>query len=349
MKKLISTVFAVSVLAAGSAASAQVVYSSGLGAGASADFTIVSTADTLVTFGSDWSARAIDATAGQPGNVVPASPGGDSVGLAIEVNNTDDATDYEEAVAIYYTAPVAAANFDVEFDAFIAYTVPIVGGGSGSTEELGITVKASGSKINTIHDDALDNVNPALPGSVADLDANAGQDYVDIDGLNFGYTGDDGYAAASANIYCFDPLTRVSANGSAANEVLDGQVVTGWTGPVPNTTDGLDGFNSSPYFESLTFPAGRTVGITGGGALGNATPGYVWNKIKAAVRGSSVTFSVNGVDFVTTTTAAAGNKVGIVAGDYFNSVSLPVAESFVLVDNFKITAISSSDNWNTYE
>ncbi len=330
-------------LVAGGAYADTVVFQSNMGT--ATGFTTTQTLDNTVVFGSNWAAEALDPTTGY--TFVPASPGGDTTGLRIETNNTNDATNYQEGVTVYATAQPATSNYDVEVDAFGAFTLPLLGGGTGSTEHYGIVIQASGTRIATLKNTGLNGVNPAFGiTNYSGGDSTFGQA---ADGLSFGTTADHGEGAT--NIFCYNPATR-PANATAT---LDGQVGSFVFGdPSPATYHGFNttaipgggGAGQAGYNAYLTFPAGRA-------AADQVVPGYIWIKFKAQVRNGVVTFSVNNQPVVTAPVASTGNKkVGIVVGDPFTSFSNPANQSYFLFDNFKITDVdipAAASDWQMYQ
>ena len=318
-----------------------VIFQSDMGSGEISNFTAVQSPDTSIQFGYNWGSDALDASTGY--STVPASPNGDTTGLRIEVNNTDDATDYEEAVTVFAnTLCPSDGYYDVEFDCFIAYTLPLILGGTGGTEHVGLVVQASGTKICTIRDNALDNVDPGTPGAV-------GGEYIAQDGLAFGYSGDTG--EAGSDIYCFMPSARTG--GGNANR-WDGQVGS-WSGTNSLPWDGTDyakefdtvdeGDDGPYYHAALSFPAQRTTDAS------DRYPGYLWNTVKAEVRVDRVTFYVNDVTFVTVTSSLTDLAAGIIATDPYSSFSNPISESYMLIDNFKITDHPmplGAEHWSIY-
>jgi hypothetical protein len=300
----------------------------------------VQTPDTSFQFGYNWGSDALDPTTGYA--TVPASPHGDTTGLRLEVNNTNDATNYKEGLTIFAnTLCPSTGYYDVEFDCFIAYTLPLIGGGSGSTEHVGMVVQASGTKICTIRDQALDAVNPATPGAVGGV-------YSAQDGLAFGYDGDTG--ELGSDIFCFMPSARTGAPN--ANR-WDPQVGT-WFGANSLPWDGTnypkefnpDAEDGPYYYAALSFPAVR---VTDGS---DYTPGYLWNTVKAEVRGPKVTFYVNDVPCVQIMSTLTDLAAGIIATDPFSSFSDPISESYMLIDNFKITEYAvplGAEHWSLYQ
>jgi|GEM_PF-2917600 len=299
-----------------------VIFSSGMGSSASTDFNAFKTPDSTIEWGYNWSAEAIDSTTGY--TTVPASPGGDTIGLKVTVNNTDDPTDYQEGVTIYAKTAPTNNYYDVECDFFGAYTVPLAGGGSGSTEHCGIVVQSAGTKLCTIRDSDLSTVDPATVGY-------PGGAVADQDGLAFGFVPDAGDALS--DFYCFMPSQRGSY--SPNTNVSAGQVGT-WmdSDPLPPAYDGATNthqkyFTTAPYSTALTYPVGR--------ASGDYSPGYIWNHIKMEVRNDTVTCYINGVKFVEATSTLTDKNTGIIVTDPYVSVSLPPEQSFFMIDNFKIT------------
>jgi hypothetical protein len=351
MKKLFCLL---TLCALATAATAQtVIFSSDMSLAEAANFTVVGSPDTSAVFGYDWTA--VPGAAGTGHVTIPASPNGDTIGLKLEANGTDDPTqDFEEALTVYCnTLSPLTGRYDVECDVFIAYPVPLQGGGTGSTQSTGMTIQASGTKINVVRNDALDFVDPATAGAV-ELDGSTlpGIDYVDSDGLVFGYTGDSGESTVtSSDFYLLDKDARTLQNGASTLATnLDGQVGT-WT-------FGASALPSIGRFQcetntTFSYPVGRTTAITDCVGAEPATAGWIWNTIKAEVRDSTVKFYVNDVLMVTTTSSKADRSVGVLLGDYFLSVASPLAESFTLFDNFTITEFplpsAAEAGWHLYE
>ena len=341
MKKIFIIMFVLSICIVSSSIAAPIISTTlncAFNSGDVTNFDIIQTPDNVVTFGYNWSTLTTDPTSGYA--YVPTSPHGDVIGLRVEVNNTGTA-DYQEGVTIYPKVAPTAPEYDIEVDAWIAYTIPIAGGGTGSTEHLGIVVEASGTKLCTLRDNALNNVNPSL-GYSSDTEQ---------DGVAFGYNGDEGEARST--FWCFKPDTRTDPPGTLTE---NGQAGT-WTGAtsVPVGADAATGkFMTNVtfpedvvYFNAFTFPAGRDTTTAG-----SATPGYVWNTLKASVRNNLISFYVNDVLFCTVNSSLTAKKVGIICTDSFISVSTPPEESYMLFDNFKITEItyttSVKENWMLY-
>ncbi|MCX7626101.1 MAG: hypothetical protein N2Z21_07815 [Candidatus Sumerlaeaceae bacterium] len=309
-----------------------VVINSGMGATASSDFTTTQTPDNTVQFGYNW---ATDATPSQTGySTIPPSPNGDTVGLKIESNNTNDATNYQEGVTVWCNLQPQTSNYDVEVDAFMAY--PLTGTPAGTTEHIGIVIQSNGNGIRGLRNNALNQCNPAFGvwgtnSSYADLSTTASA--YPQDGLAFGYNGENGESAT--DIFCYDPAARTGSPSAT----LNGQVGT-WLAGDPSPYVAHD-FNT--YSFVLSPPSGRT--------LGNVS-GWLWNTIKAAVRGNTVTFYINGNPIVTYTSTKTAKKVGLIAGDPFASWSSPPSESFFLFDNFKITDVvpsTAAQDWQLFQ
>ena len=132
-----------------------VVISSGMNT-AGSDFVTTQTPDNTVTFGFDWASSPTPTESGY--STVPPSPGGDTVGLRIESNNTNDTTNYQEGVTVWCTTEPQTANYDVEVHLFIAYPIS----GSGSTEHAGIVIQSNGNGIRCLRNNAMSGCNPAF-------------------------------------------------------------------------------------------------------------------------------------------------------------------------------------------
>lgn len=312
-----------------------VVINSDMGATAASDFTTTQTPDNTVTFGYNWGSDA--APAGTGYSTIPASPHGDTVGLKIESNNTNDATNYKEGVTVWCNSQPATSNYDVEVDAFIAY--PISAPAAGTTEHIGIVIQSNGNGIRGLRNNALDQCDPAFGTwgtnpSYADLSTTASA--YPQDGLAFGYDGENGESnASSTDIFLYDPAARTGGPTLQRN----GQVGTWYAGdPSPVTNHDFTMYNFV-----LSQPAGRTLGDVSG---------WLWNTIKASVRGNNVTFYINGYPIVSYTSSKTDKKVGLIAGDPFSSWSNPPGESFMLFDNFKITDVvpsTAASDWQLFE
>jgi hypothetical protein len=310
-----------------------VVINSDMGATAASDFTTTKTPDNAVTFGYNWGSDA--APAGTGYSTIPASPHGDTVGLKIESNNTNDATNYQEGVTVWCNSQPATSNYDVEVDAFIAY--PISAPAAGTTEHIGIVIQSNGNGIRGLRNNALSGCNPAFGTwgtnpSFADLSTTASA--YPQDGLAFGYNGENGEAAT--DIFCYDPAARTGSPSAT----LNGQVGTWFAGD--QTPFVSHDFNTQ-YAYVLSPPAGRTIGNVAG---------WLWHTIKASVRGNNVTFYINGYPIVSYTSSKTDKKVGLIAGDPFSSWSNPPGESFMLFDNFKITDVvpsTAASDWQLFE
>ncbi|GIX44447.1 MAG: hypothetical protein D6691_01815 [Candidatus Hydrogenedentota bacterium] len=320
------------ILAAASVGSADtVVISSGLNT-AGSDFVTTQTPDNVVTFGYNWGSDPTPAGTGY--TTVPASPGGDTVGLKIESNNTDDPTDYQEGVTVWCTTEPATNNYDVSVDAFIAY--PITAPASGTTEHIGIVIQGSGTGLRGLRNNALSAINPAFGWSDVSTTAST---YPYQDGIAFGFNGENGEAAT--DIFCYDPAARTGG----PTITLNGQTGT-FLGGDPSPTVAHD-FNTFSYV--LSQPSGRT--------LGNVA-GWLWNTIKASVRETAtpgqllVTFYINGNPIVQLTSTKTTKKVGLIAGDPFASFSTPANESYMLFDNFRIIDVvpsTAAHDWQLFQ
>ena len=321
MKKIL---IVIAILSLPFCAGAQtIIFSSGMGSSASADFNVVKTPDSTAEWGYNWSAEAVDATTGY--TTVPASPGGDTTGLKVTVNNIDDPTiDYKEGVTIYAKTAPSTNYYDVECDFFGAYTIPLSTGGTGSTEHCGIVIQSAGTKLCTIRDVDLSTVDPTTTGY-------PGGAVADQDGLAFGFVPDAGDALS--DFYCFMPSTRT---GTPNTDTSMAQVGT-WTDsdPLPPAAGNLHQklFTTAPYSTAFTWPAGRLAA--------DQTPGYIWNHIKMEVRNDKVSCYINGVKFVEATSTLTDKKIGIIVTDPYISVSTPPEQSFFMIDNFKITQQSA--------
>jgi hypothetical protein len=309
-----------------------VVISSGMNS-AGSDFVTTQTPDNTVTFGYNWGTDT--APAGTGYTTIPASPHGDTIGLKIESNNTNDTPNYQEGVTVWCTAVPLTSNYDVEVDAFIAY--PISSPAGGTTEHIGIVIQSNGNGIRGLRNNALSGCNPAFGvwgtnPAYADLSTTASS--YPQDGLAFGFNSENGESAT--DIFCYDPAARTG--GPTAT--LNGQTGTFQAGdPSPFVSHD---FNTQFSFV-LAPPAGRT--------LGNVA-GWLWNTIRASVRGSNVTFYINGYPIVTVSSSKTEKKVGLIAGDPFSSWSNPPGESFMLFDNFKITDVvpsTAASDWQLFQ
>jgi len=310
MKKIL---IVIAILSLPFCAGAQtIIFSSNMGSSASANFDQLKTPDSTIQFGYDWASDTCPAGYGY--TTVPASPGGDTVGLKVTVNNTADPTDYKEGVSIYAKTAPSTSRYDVEFDLWGAY------GTTGTTEHAGMVIQASGTKLCIIREVDLSTVDPATPGY-------SGGAVIDEDGLAFGFSADY-LGDALSDYYCFMPSTRT---GTPNTDNSMAQIGT-WTDsdPLPPATGNLHQkrISMTPYSTAYTFPAGRT---------NTSTAGFYWNHIKAEVRVDTVSFYINGVKFVDVNSTLTDKKVGIIVTDPYVSVSDD--PSYFLIDNFKITEV----------
>lgn len=315
-----------------------VVISSDMGAAAAANFSTTQTLDTTVQFGFDWSSYTPPAATGY--STMPASPNGDTIGLKITCNNTADPTNYQEGVTVWCTTEPQTQNYDVEVDALIAYPP----GGSGTTEHIGIVIQGSGDGIRGLRNNALSGCNPAFGTwgtnpAYADLSTTAST--YPQDGIAFGYDGENGESnVSSTDIFLYDPAARPGVGGIVTTQ-KNGQVGTWLAGdPSPYTNHDF----STYQFALPTPPPGRTEPAS--------FAGWFWNHIKVAVRGTNITWYINGNPIVTYTSTKTAKRVGLIATDPFSSVSTPATESFMLFDNFKITDVipsTAAHDWQLYE
>lgn len=345
MKKLIFIALLISLASIAGADRYQrtgVIFQSDMGASAASDFSVVQTPDATAEFGVDVSAIPVapNYTGGGTSlasigfTTIPDAPNGDNIALRLEVNNTDDATDYEEGLCVYADISPATENYDIEFDFFMAFTLPLVGGGAGSTEHFGMSVLSSGTKLNCIRDWCFDNANPAntISGSAA---------ITDFDGLNFGGTGDTG--ELFSDLFCLDPFARIGVNSSSANgQVGVWQAAEDAIRPATlgdrEVTNIDDANYTNYYYDAMVFNATRVANND------DYAPGWQWNTMTAEVRGQTVNFKINGVSFVIADSTSTLDKIGIICTDPFSSVSNdnasdPRAESFMLIDNFTIYSV----------
>jgi hypothetical protein len=324
MRKLI---VAAGVLALALAARADtVVISSGLTTQGS-DFVTSQTPDNTIQFGYNWVSDALNSLTGY--STVPASPGGDAVGLKITSNNTDDPTDYQEGVTVFCTTEPQTTNYDVEVDTFIAWPIT----GSGTTEHIGIVIQSSGNGIRCLRNDALAAVNPAF--GYSDISTTAGT-YL-TDGLAFGYNSDSDEIATE--IFCYDPAQRTGQPSTIYNGQV-GSYVLGDPSPFTNHN-----FGPTQYESYLSPPVGRDASLAD-------TAGHLWNRLKASVRGDMVSFYMNGKLVLFLNSANTAKRVGLIAGDPFSGPSTPAADSYMLFDNFKITDVTPSAgarDWQLFE
>ncbi len=332
MKRQLSILIATCVVGIPLVASCDtIVISSGM-ATAGSDFVTTQTQDNSVQFGFDWGS--VTAPSGTGYTTIPPSPGGDTIGLKIECNNTNDTPNYQEGVTVWCTTEPQTQYYDVEVDLFIAY--PISSPGSGTTEHAGIVIQSSGNGIRCLRNNALSACNPAFGTwganpSYADLSTTASA--YPQDGLAFGYNGENG--EASTDIFCYDPDARTGG----PTVVLNGQVGAFQAGDSLPTA--AHDFNTFSYV--LAPPSGRTL---------TNVAGWLWNHIKASVRGPIVTFYVNGYPIVVVNSTKTAKRVGLIAGDPFSSFSDPASESFFLFDNFKITDVvpsTAANDWQLFE
>lgn len=90
--------------------------------------------DGLVDYALDYS------TLGLPS--APHSSGGSTIGLGIQVNNTDDPVDEGEAIGVSPNVAALPGDYSVSVDAYIYY-----GGGAGSSEHAVLGVDADGTAV----------------------------------------------------------------------------------------------------------------------------------------------------------------------------------------------------------
>jgi hypothetical protein len=325
MKKVLQIITTFCVVAAPILAwSDTVVISSNMSA-AGSDFVTTQTPDNAATWGYNWNGVAEPAGTGV--STVPASPNGDTVGLKLESNNTDDATDYQEGITVWCTTEPQTQNYDVEVDIFPAF--PVTAPAAGTTELVGIVIQSNGVGVRGLRNNALSGCNPAFgqwggttPLTTCDLSTTAS--FYPQDGLAFGFDGDNG--EAPTDIFCYDPASRTGSPSTA----LNGQTGVFQAGD-PSPFVSHDFTNQFSYV--ITQPPGRTLG---------ACTGWLWNHVKASVRGSIVTFYVNNYPIVQASSSKTAKRIGLLAGDPYASVSLPANESYYLFDNFKITDVTPS-------
>jgi len=145
-------------------------------------------------------------------------------------------------------------------------------------------------------------------------------------------------------------MPSARTGGGNANR-WDGQVGT-WSGTESLPWDDTNypkefhPDRDGPYYHAaLSFPALRLTDS-------DISPGYLWNTVKATVRVDRVRFYVNDVTFVTVTSSLTDLAVGIIATDPYDSFSDPISESYMLIDNFKITDQPTplgAEHWSIYK
>lgn len=345
------------------AASAQVTFNSDFST--SAGIQVFRTSDAFGAAGYNWAGEAVDASTGY--TTVPLSPTGDTFGVKLEVNNNNydgnpqpianPTGNYAAGVTVWATTEPATSNYDIEANVFQAYTTPLNGGGTGSTEEFGFIIQGSptGTTVSATRNGGLANASDvSSPLTQTDWASTATALGNNQRGLVFAMTGDSGNGGGSAvspqsQVWVYNPNARDGnlgfANGLVGNWLVGpGLPYAYYSFETPADFPAV--FYGSASLNSLiNWPAGRIV-------ADRTSPGYTWLRLKAAVRGNQVVFSVNGNNLVTYQSALTGKRVGFTFNDSFNSVSVPITQSYALIDNLKITEVvivNSAKDWSLFE
>jgi hypothetical protein len=333
----------------------------------STNWVVNRTRDAGATFGDNWSAVAIDATAGLPGNVVPASPTSTTVGLRMEVNNNafdGDTAAITAGLTVWATTAPATSNYNIEVDLFAAYSAPPIDlGGTGSTENFGIVFQNDNiTSIATTRSTGLTAArNPADSVTVVDFSSTASATGLLNNGLVFGFNPDMGNGIGTvptnvnSNIWLYD---RASSQFEAPGRTNSRGFVGNWAG-----AKGTTGFNiwDSPArlaSRALTVPAQAEVNslyqdiyVPTRVAPANTGLGYLWVKPNIQVRGNAVTLRINNFVVATYTSTKTGKRVGLSMEDPFTGVNTPfLGRNYISrVKIEDVTILADAADWALYE
>lgn len=241
---------------------------------------------------------------------IPSAPNsvfGTTIGMRLRANMFGGEPAFPSGVSVSPTGLFLQGDYELRYDVWMNFNGPAPGGGSGSTQ-------VTGAGIGTA-------------GTAAQIAGGA------IDSINFGATGDGG---SSVDFRAYAPSAQ-SGFGDAS-----GVFAAGTEAGVRNSANEYYaslGGHTPPGAQTALFP--DQTGTTAPGA-----PGFAWHDSVITKRGSTVTWSLDGllIGSVDLGTAGemGGNNILFNQYDINQSISTdPNSAStlFGLVDNVQVTVV----------
>lgn len=304
MRSRMHLVSACALVACTSASFAAPLFSDSFDTTTSANYNVnVSSSDTRVTFGYDYSA-----------DKVPASPrgNGSTVGVKMEANMALPVS--IESVTLSPKNPTNLAqnmtfsgNYRVSFDMWMNAIGAFPAGGTGSTEYFSAGVGYNNATVNT----------PNVGGS----------------GTWFAVAGDGGASATSGGARDFNAYNNNGTLLTAGANYPDAFAAA--------NTNFQDNFHTyySTAFPGLTPPAGQGASQTG--TTNNGSVAFKWRQVDIDVIDGNVTWYIDGnrIAVVPGAASTTGN-VSIGYFDFFSSVAGGNGVyNFGILDNLSVTSV----------
>lgn len=292
------------VAACASASFGSVLFSDALDTTTATNYNVnVSSSDTKVTFGYDYSA-----------DKVPASPRGNGSTTGVKMEANLAAPNSVESVTLSPKNPTNLAqnmsfsgNYRVSFDMWMNAIGAFPGGGTGSTEYFSAGVGYNNATVNT----------PNVGGS----------------GTWFSVAGDGGASGTSGGARDFNAYNNNGTLLTAGANYPDAFAVA--------NTNYQDNFHSyySTAFPGQTPPSGQGASQTG--TTNNGSVAFKWRQVDIDVIDGNVTWYIDGTRIAVVSGAASttGN-VSIGYFDFFSSVAGGSGVyNFGILDNLSVSSI----------